>query len=245
MKATLRLGPALVLLLASLISCWEGLDSVYDERDPLPFRVFYYGNGNTGGDVPRDDTAYGYEDTVTVAGNTGSLAKMYSTFIGWNSAPDGTGTTYAPGNIFKIIKNRTVLFAQWIDTSHVGGSGPAGGLIFYENPNAVADGWRYLEAAPPDLGGGTAYSWNDAVANCGSYSYGGYDDWFLPTLTQLDYMYVNLRNQGLGNFDTIAAYYWSSTELDAGNAWYEVFDNRSQGTTNKGNGCLVRPARQF
>ena len=29
-------------------------------------------------------------------------------------------------------------------------SGPAGGFIFYENPNYAADGWRYLEAAPFD-----------------------------------------------------------------------------------------------
>ena len=27
-------------------------------------------------------------------------------------------------------------------------TGPAGGLIFYENPDYATDGWRYLEAAP-------------------------------------------------------------------------------------------------
>lgn len=27
-------------------------------------------------------------------------------------------------------------------------TGPAGGLIFYINPNAATDGWKYLEAAP-------------------------------------------------------------------------------------------------
>ncbi len=31
-----------------------------------------------------------------------------------------------------------------------GDTGPAGGLIFYVNPNYAADGWRYLEAAPVD-----------------------------------------------------------------------------------------------
>jgi hypothetical protein len=33
---------------------------------------------------------------------------------------------------------------------NIGGTGPAGGLIFYVNPNYQADGWRYLEAAPGD-----------------------------------------------------------------------------------------------
>lgn len=33
---------------------------------------------------------------------------------------------------------------------NIGDTGPAGGLIFYINPNYEADGWKYLEAAPGD-----------------------------------------------------------------------------------------------
>jgi hypothetical protein len=36
-------------------------------------------------------------------------------------------------------------------TYKVGEIGPAGGIIFYVNPNAEKDGWTYLEAAPSDL----------------------------------------------------------------------------------------------
>ena len=32
-------------------------------------------------------------------------------------------------------------------------TGPAGGFIFYINPDADADGWKYLEAAPGDAPG--------------------------------------------------------------------------------------------
>jgi Beta-L-arabinofuranosidase, GH127 len=39
----------------------------------------------------------------------------------------------------------------------VGDTGPAGGLIFYVNPNAAADGWRYLEAAPVDQSAGAKW----------------------------------------------------------------------------------------
>lgn len=35
----------------------------------------------------------------------------------------------------------------------VGDRGPAGGWIFYINPDYKGDGWRYLEAAPADLSG--------------------------------------------------------------------------------------------
>ena len=34
----------------------------------------------------------------------------------------------------------------------LGDKGPAGGFIFYINPNYQTDGWRYMEAAPDDLG---------------------------------------------------------------------------------------------
>ncbi|MFW5793476.1 MAG: hypothetical protein ACOCWC_04260 [Bacteroidota bacterium] len=32
----------------------------------------------------------------------------------------------------------------------IGDSGPAGGYVFYVNPDANTDGWKYLEAAPAD-----------------------------------------------------------------------------------------------
>ena len=54
----------------------------------------------------------------------------------WNFATDtitGTTTIYAKWNYIVYALRST---------------GPAGGLIFYENPSWATDGWRYLEAAP-------------------------------------------------------------------------------------------------
>ena len=39
----------------------------------------------------------------------------------------------------------------------IGDTGPAGGLIFYVNPNYAVDGWRYLEAAPFDQSAGATW----------------------------------------------------------------------------------------
>jgi len=39
--------------------------------------------------------------------------------------------------------------------------GPAGGWIFYINPNYKEDGWRYLEAAPVDQNGGASMNWSN------------------------------------------------------------------------------------
>ncbi len=39
------------------------------------------------------------------------------------------------------------------DEYFLGATGPAGGLIFYVNPNSDSDGWKYLEAAPAGWSG--------------------------------------------------------------------------------------------
>ena len=53
-------------------------------------RVYYNGNGASGGDVPVDDNVYipdpdGVTNLVTVSGNTGSLYKDGYDFAGWSS----------------------------------------------------------------------------------------------------------------------------------------------------------------
>ena len=47
----------------------------------------------------------------------------------------------------------------WLSTREfaIGDTGPAGGLIFHQNPNYAADGWRYLEAAPFDQSAGATW----------------------------------------------------------------------------------------
>jgi len=80
------------------------------------FAVNYYGNGNTSGSAPAGTTGLEEGDTYTVLGNTGSLRKADGSdiyeFKGWNTAPDGTGTHYEPGDEITITQNVT-LYAEW------------------------------------------------------------------------------------------------------------------------------------
>lgn len=80
------------------------------------YNVIYNGNTNTGGTAPTDATVYNSGDTVTVLGNTGSLVKTGFAFNGWNTASDGSGTSYVATNTFTISAN-TTLYAQWLNTS--------------------------------------------------------------------------------------------------------------------------------
>ena len=161
---------------------------------------------------------------------------------------------------------------DYSETYQIGDTGPAGGLIFFDK-GYFSDGWRYLEAAPGDVGeynfgyyrkkginldvltserigtgryntdrlvkymdiNGKAYinpSGSDtgeyAARICSDYSYGGYDDWFLPSLDELDLMYDNLYLFGLGSFTDER--YWSSSESggDGDDAWVLWFPSGSQ-----------------
>lgn len=86
---------------------------LYAQWTPIPRTVIYNRNGNTGGEVPTDiSSPYPSGATVTVLGNTGSLVKTEYTFTGWNTAANGSGTSYSAGDTF-TINNNTTLYAQW------------------------------------------------------------------------------------------------------------------------------------
>ena len=80
------------------------------------YTVTYDGNGNTGGTAPVDpNSPYNYNATVTVLGQ-GTLVRTGYTFTGWNTAANGSGTSYSPGAMFNITVN-TTLYAQWISSN--------------------------------------------------------------------------------------------------------------------------------
>ena len=185
----------------------------------------------------------------------------------------------------------------------IGDRGPAGGWIFYDcdedNSTGNADGlissecgWRYLEAAPLEIGGyksygfgyyrpdgtnnnmvgtsqsigsgryntemlveymdidGEAYSDSSGTATeeyaakkCLDYSFGGYDDWFLPSKEELNMMYNNLMKKGLGWFFHVG--YWSSSENNSSSAWGQHFHAGNQIPNKLYVNNYVRAVRAF
>jgi hypothetical protein len=78
-----------------------------------PFSVTYDGNGATGGNVPTDGNSYLRGATVTVLGTTGSLVRTGFAFVSWNTAANGSGTTYAGGATFPMGSANVTLYARW------------------------------------------------------------------------------------------------------------------------------------
>jgi hypothetical protein len=120
--------------------------------------VTYFGNTNTSGSPPIDGSSpYNPGSTVTILGNTGTLAKTGEQFAGWNTAADGSGTSYVGGNTFTINAN-TTLYAQWI----------IGGVRIVYNAGTGGSG-----TAPASSGTFyTAFSTQPIVGNTGSFSNG-------------------------------------------------------------------------
>jgi hypothetical protein len=81
-----------------------------------------------------------------------------------------------------------------------------------------------------------------AARLCGDLVQGGYSDWYLPSKDELNQLYLN--RVAIGGFQN--ASYWSSSEVDANTAWYQLFYNSGQLISNaKINNGLVRAVRSF
>lgn len=78
-----------------------------------------------------------------------------------------------------------------------------------------------------------------AATACAEYSGGGKNDWFLPSINELNEMY--LQKDVIGGFD---AYYWSSSQYD-GRAGAQYFRNGYQFSAYEDAYEYVRPVRAF
>jgi Listeria-Bacteroides repeat domain (List_Bact_rpt) len=106
-----------------------GKGSAYIARLVQPFAIDYQANGATGGTVPASQSK-SYNVPVTLATNSGSMVKTGLTFAGWNTAADGSGTTYAAGASYSANAAVT-LYAQWAIPYNVtyDANGATGGTV--------------------------------------------------------------------------------------------------------------------
>ena len=157
----------------------------------------------------------------------------------------------------------------------LGDIGPGGGLVFlisggltYEMAPKTWDGGAsdpniaWCDDTSTDIAGaaGTAIGTGSAnttamqaactsgaAIDVGTYTGGGQTDWFLPSLDELNAMYdyqgsiVDTATYGFAG-----SYVWTSSQVDANNAWAQFFGNGFQDNTRTKNfGYGVRPIRAF
>jgi hypothetical protein len=184
-------------------------------------------------------TAYGNEVsfTTTAGGGGGGLA---------------IGDSYQGGIIFYLDGLGGGLIAAPTDQSTGAEWGCYGALITGADGTAVGTGYQNTI----DIEAGCTTS-GTAADICANLTLGGYSDWFLPSIDELNLMWTNLADSdgdgtaigssdpnNLGGF--AGTYYWSSTEDDNIDAWIQFFGDGEQFASDKGFfGNNVRAVRSF
>ena len=107
---------------------------------PITFDVNYLPNGGTG---QHSDTgiAAGSQYTVKTQAETG-ITNAGNTFTGWNTAANGSGTAYQPGDNITVNSDVT-LYAQWTPTINFTVSYEANGGTGQYSDDNIAPGTQY------------------------------------------------------------------------------------------------------
>ena len=132
---------------------------------------------NTGGTVPVDpNSPYAPGVTVRVLANTGNLVDTGYSFSGWNTVPDGSGTSYAGGGLasFPMPGANVTLYAQWTEDTYTvtyNGNGNTGGTVPVDpnNPHALGATVTVLANTGNLVDTGYSFSgWNTAPDGSGT-----------------------------------------------------------------------------
>ena len=138
---------------------------------PITFDVSYLPNGGTG---QHSDTgiAAGSQYTVKTQAETG-ITNAGNTFTGWNTAANGGGTAYQPGDNITVNSDVT-LYAQWTPTINFTVSYEANGGTGQYSDDNIAPGTQYTVKTDGATGitrtGYNFTGWNTA-ANGGGTAY--------------------------------------------------------------------------
>ena len=133
-------------------------------------------------------------------------------------------------DIFGLLTNFTKKVVEGLYFK-VGDIGPGGGIVFY------VEGTRAYEVTA-NLG---AYKWEEAKKVAKDYRGGGYDDWYLPTESELNLVYQNLKKTRKIQDDT---WHWSSSGDSSDNVSGQRFSDGYQTYGNFGH-ISVRAVRAF
>ena len=137
------------------------------------YTVSYNGNGHNTGTAPATVTVDSGGSTTAAAN---PFTKTGSTFTGWNTAANGSGTSYAAGATISNITSNITLYAQWqgnptitFNANKPTGAGSANVAGQPANVSSHPYNTAYtLPTTTPTLKGYTFAGWNTAANGTGT-----------------------------------------------------------------------------
>lgn len=176
---------------------------------------------------------------ITITGNTISATGGSTGFTHY------IGELYGGGIVVAVWKESGVekgLIASLTDVSASAQYSSITGTLIGATAQSPIDGQANTTAivAQGDNSG--------AAYLCANYSSGGFEDWYLPTVWELNQCYnaafvVNTILGATNGFQF--THYWSSTEHSGLNAWGQNFTNGTTYFGSKSNSFRVRAVRRF
>jgi hypothetical protein len=167
----------------------------------------------------------------------GLFAQQKKTYKVGDTGPAGGIVFYDKGNnsdgwrYLEVAPAASVVSAEWgVFEQNIAGTS-----------TAIGAGKRNTEILVERLG--TLKESRRAAQICTSIEIKGFTDWFLPSKDELNLMYKNLKQKGLGNFDN--SWYWSSSQAKDDSVWNQNFRNGYQDGGSKNLACSVRAIRTF
>lgn len=154
---------------------------------------------------------------------------------------DSTKAGYADGTYLFIFG----YYRGTSDESNIQLSTKTGIGEGYDNTKILVDAMK--DAAYRNSSGtGTTADYAARLCDVLEYEVNGevFTDWFLPSKDELNLMYKNLHNEGLGSFASNFTY-WSSSEYSADNAWEQRVYSGYQDNYYRDYADRVRPVRAF
>ena len=91
--------------------------TLYAKWTANTYSIIYDSNNATSGTVPTSQSYTSGGSALTLPGNSGSLARIGYTFSDWNTAADGTGTTYTAAQTNVTITTNKTFYAKWVAKS--------------------------------------------------------------------------------------------------------------------------------
>ena len=205
----------------TLVAKWKYKTYSYGDRGPAGGIIFY--------DVDVDNDVIAEYDT------TPNHDGLISSECGWRYLEGAIGNVYLNGE-------RTFCFGYYRT------NGENTKIITDEDITEIGKGKTNTKALVDAMGSSaySAESGDDTTSNyaayvASSYSYGGYSDWFLPSVEEIKAM-MNVSALDV----TKATALWSSSELDGNEADIAPYDASGDYTySNKNVKYPVRPVRSF